>query len=228
MNENTFASESIFTTFACLLDILQANAMDRLKPILYATMAVEQFQTVMSPLQTRNKCHTWKELLNQSGLFMSKYVWLNRYSTGNDRIPVSVQGRKQTQTYTYYYAQHTRSQTQWHTCRTPHLQPREVMKTNGRVLFPLGSKEELSHQANFILVWPRDSISSGCFYKCRAAPRHRLVMDMRAWWPDGRCWPCNSSSKHSLMTPPPHTHTRTMSVPHSVQSHYSHCISSPS
>lgn len=82
-----------------------------------------------------------------------------------------------------------------------HLQPREVMKTNGRVLFPLGPEEELSHQANFILVWPRDSISSGCFYKRRAAPRHRPVMDMRAWWPDGRCWPCNSSSKHSLMTP---------------------------
>lgn len=81
------------------------------------------------------------------------------------------------------------------------LQWREVMKTNGRVLFPLGPEEELSHQANFILVWPRDSISSGCFYKCRAAPRHRPVMDMRAWWPDGRCWPCNSSSKHSLMTP---------------------------
>lgn len=99
------------------------------------------------------------------------------------------------------------TQTYMHTntvTHTPfsHLQPGEVMKTNGRVLFPLGSEEELSHQANFILVWPRDSISSGCFYKCRAAPRHRPVMDMRAWWPDGRCWPCNSSSKHSLMTPP--------------------------
>lgn len=80
-------------------------------------------------------------------------------------------------------------------------QLREVMKTNGRVLFPLGPKEELSHQANFILVWPRDSISSGCFYKRRAAPRHRPVMDMRAWWPDGRCWLCNSRPKHSLMTP---------------------------
>lgn len=81
------------------------------------------------------------------------------------------------------------------------------------VLFPLGCEEELSHQANFILVWPRDSISSGCFYKCWAAPRHRPVMDMRAWWPDGRCWPCNSSSKHSLMTPlhPP------VSVPHPMK-----------
>lgn len=97
---------------------------------------------------------------------------------------------------------HTCTQTQLHThTSSSHLQPREVMKTNGRVLFPLGPEEELSHQANFILVWPRDSISSGCFYKCRAAPRHRPVMDMRAWWPDGRCWPCNSSSKHSLMTP---------------------------
>lgn len=84
---------------------------------------------------------------------------------------------------------------------SPLLQPREVMKTNGRVLFPLGPEEELSHQANFILVWLRDSISSGCFYKRWAAPRHRPVMDMRAWWPDGRCWPCNSSSKHLLMTP---------------------------
>lgn len=97
-------------------------------------------------------------------------------------------------------------QTYMHTNTVAHtssslLQPREVMKTNGRVLFPLGPEEELSHQANFILVWPRDSISSGCFYKRRAAPRHRPVMDMRAWWPDGRCWPCNSSSKHSLMTP---------------------------
>lgn len=95
---------------------------------------------------------------------------------------------------------HTCTETVAHTSFS-HLQPREVMKTNGRVLFPLGPEEELSHQANFILVWPRDSISSGCFYKCRAAPRHRPVMDMRAWWPDGRCWPCNSSSKHSLMTP---------------------------
>lgn len=102
------------------------------------------------------------------------------------------------------YSKHTCTQTQSHThthTSSSHLQPREVMKTNGRVLFPLGPEEELSHQANFILVWPRDSISSGCFYKRRAAPRHRPVMDMRAWWPDGRCWPCNSSSKHSLMTP---------------------------
>lgn len=98
------------------------------------------------------------------------------------------------------YTQHTYTQTKSHTSFS-YLQPGEVMKTNGRVLFPLGSEEELSHQANFILVWARDSISSGCFYKCRAAPRHRPVMDMRAWWPDGRCWPCNSSSKHSLMTP---------------------------
>lgn len=108
---------------------------------------------------------------------------------------------KQTQTYTWpLYSKHTCTQTQAHMLSS-HLQPREVMKTNGRVLFPLGPEEELSHQANFILVWPRDSISSGCFYKRRAAPRHRSVMDMRAWWPDGRCWPCNSSSKHSLMTP---------------------------
>lgn len=76
-------------------------------------------------------------------------------------------------------------QTYMHTNTVAHtssslLQPREVMKTNGRVLFPLGPEEELSHQANFILVWPRDSISSGCFYKRRAAPRHRPVMDMRA------------------------------------------------
>lgn len=95
---------------------------------------------------------------------------------------------------------HKHNRTHAHTSFS-HLQLREVMKTNGRVLFPLGPEEELSHQANFILVWPRDSISSGCFYKCWAAPRHRPVMDMRAWWPDGRCWPCNSSSKHSLMTP---------------------------
>lgn len=110
-------------------------------------------------------------------------------------------GQKQTQTCTLC-SQHTCTQTQLHAhTSSSHLQPREVMKTNGRVLFPLGPEEELSHQANFILVWPRDSISSGCFYKCRAAPRHRPVMDMRAWWPDGRCWPCNSSLKHSLMTP---------------------------
>lgn len=101
---------------------------------------------------------------------------------------------------------HTYIRTYIHTHSHTHsssslLQPREVMKTNGRVLFPLGLEEELSHQANFILVWPRDSISSGCFYKRWAAPRHRPVMDMRAWWPDGRCWLCNSSSKQSLMTP---------------------------
>lgn len=107
--------------------------------------------------------------------------------------------------------QHTHTNTVTRTSFS-HLQPGEVMKTNGRVLFPLGCEEELSHQANFILVWPRDSISSGCFYKCRAAPRHRPVMDMRAWWPDGRCWPCNSSSKHTLMTPPP-----PMSVPHPMK-----------
>lgn len=101
----------------------------------------------------------------------------------------------------YYYTQlQVYTNTITHTLSSL-LQPREVMKTNGRVLFPLGPEEELSHQANFILVWPRDSISSGCFYKCWAAPRHRPVMDMRAWWPDGRCWPCNSSSKHLLMTP---------------------------
>lgn len=109
--------------------------------------------------------------------------------------------RRHTHTHTCtLYPKHIYTQTQSHTSSSL-LQPREVMKTNGRVLFPLGPEEELSHQANFILVWPRDSISSGCFYKRRAAPRHRPVMDMRAWWPDGRCWPCNSSSKHSLMTP---------------------------
>lgn len=80
---------------------------------------------------------------------------------------------------------HTYIRTYIHTHSHTHsssslLQPREVMKTNGRVLFPLGLEEELSHQANFILVWPRDSISSGCFYKRWAAPRHRPVMDMRA------------------------------------------------
>lgn len=94
----------------------------------------------------------------------------------------------------------TCTQTQSHTLSSL-LQPREVMKTNGRVLFPLGPEKELSHQANFILVWPRDSISSGCFYKRWAAPRHRSVMDMRAWWPDGRCWLCNSSSKHLPLLP---------------------------
>lgn len=171
---------------------------------------VEQFQTVMSPLQTEHKYYTWKEVWNQSGVFTSEYVWLNPYSTGNDKMPIFVQcilfsffWWKQIQTHTHM---HSLPQTYMHANRVTHtssslLQPREVMKTNGRVLFPLGPEEELSHQANFILVWPRDSISSGCFYKRRAAPRHRPVMDMRAWWPDGRCWPCNSSSKHSLMTP---------------------------
>lgn len=98
------------------------------------------------------------------------------------------------------YSNQSYTQTQSHTLSSL-MQPREVMKTNGRVLFPLGPEEELSHQANFILVWPRDSISSGCFYKCWAAPRQRPVMDMRAWWPDGRCWPCNSSSKHLPLQP---------------------------
>lgn len=162
--------------------------------------AVEQFQKVMSPLQTELKYYTWKAVCNRSGVFMSEYVWLNPYSTGNDQMAV-FQEWKQTQTYTWpLYSKHTCSQTQSHMLSS-HLQPREVMKTNGRVLFPPGPEEELSHQANFILVWPRDSISSGCFYKRRAAPRHRSVMDMRAWWPDGRCWPCNPSSKHSLLTP---------------------------
>lgn len=108
---------------------------------------------------------------------------------------------RQTETHSCtVYPKHACTQTVTRTSSSP-PQPREVMKTNGRVLFPLGPEEELSHQANFILVWPRDSISSGCFYKRRAATRHWPVMDMRAWWPDGRCWPCNSSSKHSLMTP---------------------------
>lgn len=37
INENTFASRSIFTTCVCLLDILQANAMNWLKPLRRAT-----------------------------------------------------------------------------------------------------------------------------------------------------------------------------------------------
>lgn len=107
---------------------------------------------------------------------------------------------RQTHILTLVYSNQTYTQTQSHTLSSL-MQPREVMKTNGRVLFPLGPKEELSHQANFILVWPRDSISSGCFYKRWVAPHHRPVMDMRAWWPDGRCWPCNSSSKHLPLRP---------------------------
>lgn len=137
------------------------------------------------------------EVWDWSGVFMSEYVWLNSYSTGNDRTPVFCGMAVRSPLNIHA---HTHRLTHIHTLSS-HLQQREVMKTNGRVLFPLGPEEELSHQANFILVWPRDSISSGCFYKRRAAPRHRPVMDMRAWWPDGRCWPCNSSSKHSLMTP---------------------------
>lgn len=157
----------------------------------------------MSPPQTGHKYYTWREVWNRNGVFTSEYVWLNPRSTGMTKrlflCGAFFQGQKQTQTLC---SQHTCTQTQLHAhTSSSHLQPREVMKTNGRVLFPLGPEEELSHQANFILVWPRDSISSGCFYKCRAAPRHRPVMDMWAWWPDGRCWPCNSSSKHSLMTP---------------------------
>lgn len=212
INENTFVSRSIFTTFVCLLDIVQANAMNWLKPISCATKGGGTIPRGMSPLQTRHGYYTWKELWNPSGLFMSKYVWLKRYSSGNVTAPVSAprfspETRADACTI---YTKHACTQT--HTSFS-HLQPREVMKTNGRVLFPLGTEEELSHQANFILVWPRDSISSGCFYKCRAAPRHRPVMDMRTWWPDGRCWPCNSSSKHSLMTPPP----TAVSVPHPMK-----------
>lgn len=41
-------------------------------------------------------------------------------------------------------------------------------------LIPDGTGEELSHQANFILVWPRDFISSGCLHR-RWAPWCR-------WW----------------------------------------------
>lgn len=183
---------------------------------------VEQFQEECHLCRAGTDITTWKELWNPSGLFTSKYVWLNRDGTGNVPAPcvcaalrsrdASRRTRRLHRTCMHANT-HTHKQTS-----LSHLQPGEVMKTNGRVLFPLGTEEELSHQANFILVWPRDSISSGCFYKCRAAPRHRPVMDMRAWWPDGRCWPCNSSSKHSLMTPPP---------PHHHHHHY-HCeCSSP-
>lgn len=55
MNENTFESRSIFTTFACLLDILQANAMNWLK-------GGGTIPRGMSPLQTRRGYYTWKEL----------------------------------------------------------------------------------------------------------------------------------------------------------------------
>lgn len=167
----------------------------------------------MSPQQTRHKYYTWEEAWNRSAVFTSEYAWLNPYIVLE--MPVFVccffffffffNAGMEAESHRHTHAASTlniHAHKHSHTrTSSSHLQPREVMKTNGRVLFPLGPEEELSHQANFILVWPRDSISSGCFYKRRAAPRHRPVMDMRAWWPDGRCWPCNSSSKHSLMTP---------------------------
>lgn len=53
MNENTFASGSIFTTFACLLDILQANAMKRLKPISGAAQGGGTIPRGMSPLHNQ-------------------------------------------------------------------------------------------------------------------------------------------------------------------------------
>lgn len=48
-------------------------------------------------------------------------------------------------------------------------------------LIPDGMGEELSHQANFILVWLRDFISSGCLYR-RWAPccqMMNMVPDVR-------------------------------------------------
>lgn len=179
----------------------EANAIKRPRPILYATRGGG---TIPNGNVTSTE---WAQILYMKGGLESKWcvyegiclikpIQYWKWQNGS-----FFQEWKQTQTYTWpLYSKHTCTQTQSHMLSS-HLQPREVMKTNGRVLFPLGPEEELSHQANFILVWPRDSISSGCFYKRRAAPRHRSVMDMRAWWPDGRCWPCNSSSKHSLMTP---------------------------
>lgn len=89
MNENTFVSGSIFTTFACLLDILQANAMNRLKPISRATKGGGTIPRGMSPLHTRHGRHARRELWNPSGLFTSKYVWLKRHSPGNVTAPAS-------------------------------------------------------------------------------------------------------------------------------------------
>lgn len=62
INENTFVSRSIFTTLVCLLDILQANAMNWLKPISCATKGGGPILRGMSPLQTRHGYYTWKEL----------------------------------------------------------------------------------------------------------------------------------------------------------------------
>lgn len=62
MKENTFVSGSIFTTFACLLDILQANAMKRLKPISRATKGGGTIPRGMSPRHARHGHYARREL----------------------------------------------------------------------------------------------------------------------------------------------------------------------
>lgn len=121
INENTFVSRSIFTTCVCLLDILQANAMNWLKPIWCAIKGGGTIPRGMSPLQSRHGYYTWKELWNPSGLFTSKYVWLNWYSTGNVPAPVSAprfapEKRADARTI---YTEHACTQTQSHTRRSP-------------------------------------------------------------------------------------------------------------
>lgn len=68
----------------------EANAIKWPKPILYGMRVVEQFQTVMSPLQGELKYYAWTAVWNQSAVFTSEYVWLNQRGAGNDKMLVSL------------------------------------------------------------------------------------------------------------------------------------------